>query len=110
MLTILGPAGSGKSYTMQVVMQQAMEFGARVILACPTRVLVASYREEMPGLDVDSIHAAFGLRYLLSNMGKLEQCTKLFEFTIHDHPLEMAEKLFSSMQYRRNKTFCDAYG
>eukprot|EP00969_Alexandrium_andersonii_P303927 13434568-Alexandrium_andersonii.AAC.1 len=36
-----------------------MERGARVILVCPTRVLVAAYREKMPGLDVDSIHAAF---------------------------------------------------
>ena len=41
-------------------MAEAIESGAaRVILVCPTRILVASYREKMPGLDVDSIHSAF---------------------------------------------------
>ncbi len=58
-IAVLGPAGSGKSFLIKVVMQQAMADGARVILVCPTRRLVASYREEMPDLDVDSIHRAF---------------------------------------------------
>jgi len=58
-LALLGPAGSGKSFLMKVVMTDAMEQGARVILACPTRMLVADYRMNVPGLDVDSIHSAF---------------------------------------------------
>jgi len=58
-LALLGPAGSGKSFLMKVVMTDAMEQGARVILVCPTRMLVADYRMKVPGLDVDSIHSAF---------------------------------------------------
>ena len=60
-LVVLGPAGSGKSTAVKVAMQHAMEAGARVVLACPTRMLVASYREQMPQLDVDSVHALFQL-------------------------------------------------
>jgi hypothetical protein len=56
---VLGPAGSGKSYTVQTVVAEAIEQNARVILVCPTRILVAAYREKMPSLDVDSIHSAF---------------------------------------------------
>ena len=44
-------------------------------------------------LNAKYIHAAFGLRYLLANMGSLRDQTSIVEFTIHDHPLEMAEKL-----------------
>ena len=36
-----------------------MEHGVRVVMACPTRILAATYREKMPDLDVDSIHSAF---------------------------------------------------
>ncbi len=60
-IAVLGPAGSGKSFLMKVVMQKAIAHGARVILVCPTRRLVASYRAEMPDLDADSIHRAFQL-------------------------------------------------
>ena len=58
-LAVLGPAGSGKSFLIKVVMQDAIQQGARVILACPTRMLVATYRQALPDLDVDSVHAAF---------------------------------------------------
>ena len=58
-IAVLGPAGSGKSYTIQTVMRDAMEHGARVVMACPTRILVATCREKMPDLDVDSIHSTF---------------------------------------------------
>ena len=58
-IAVLGPAGSGKSFLIKVVMQDAMANDARVLLACPTRRQVARYREEMPDLDVDSIHRAF---------------------------------------------------
>jgi hypothetical protein len=58
---VLGPAGSGKSTAIQVAMKICMEKDARVVLACPTRMLVATYRDKMPDLDVDSVHAVFGI-------------------------------------------------
>ena len=44
---------------MKVVMADALAHNARVVLACPTRMLVADYRQKMPDLDVDSIHSVF---------------------------------------------------
>ena len=61
---VLGPAGSGKSFTVQAVIREALAEDARVILVCPTRILVAAYREKMPDLDVDSIHSAFRIFHL----------------------------------------------
>ncbi|CAE7435818.1 unnamed protein product, partial [Symbiodinium pilosum] len=58
---VLGPAGSGKSTTVMVAMEKARAAGARVVLACPTRMLVAAYRQKYPDLDVDSVHAVFQL-------------------------------------------------
>ena len=58
---VLGPAGSGKSTAVQVAICRAMGAGARVLVACPTRMLVATYKQKFPELDVDSVHAAFGL-------------------------------------------------
>ena len=46
-------------------------------------------------LNAKYIHSAFGLRYLKANMGQLNEQTTLVEFTIHDHILEMTEKLLS---------------
>ena len=42
-------------------------------------------------LNAKYIHAAFGLRYLKANMGSLDKCTNIHEFTIHDDPLQMLE-------------------
>ena len=67
-LAVLGPAGSGKSTAVQVAVAEAAEAGARVVIACPTRMLVANLRQKLPGLDIDSIHAVFQLH-------KLEQQT-----------------------------------
>ena len=58
---VLGPAGSGKSTAVQVAVRQALANDARVVVACPTRMLVASLRAKMPGVDIDSVHAAFQL-------------------------------------------------
>ena len=58
---VLGPAGSGKSTTVMVAVEKARAAGARVVLACPTRMLVAAYRQKYPDLDVDSVHAVFQL-------------------------------------------------
>jgi hypothetical protein len=38
-------------------------------------------------------HTAFGLRYLLANMGDLQADTCLLEFTIHQKPVEIVEQL-----------------
>lgn len=38
-------------------------------------------------------HASLGLRYLLANMSKLEAETELFEFTLEQRPIDIAEKL-----------------
>ncbi|MCK5810396.1 MAG: DUF4080 domain-containing protein [Cocleimonas sp.] len=41
------------------------------------------------------IHCAFGLRYLYANLGELQAITSLDEFTIHERPLDIAEKLLN---------------
>jgi len=58
-IAIMGPAGSGKSTCVQAIIADALAKDARVILACPTRMLVATWRSEFPDLDVDSVHGAF---------------------------------------------------
>ena len=44
-------------------------------------------------LNAKYIHASFGLRYLLANLGDLQDSSLLLEFTIHDNPLELIEIL-----------------
>ena len=39
------------------------------------------------------IHCAFGLRYLYANLGELQAQASIKEFTIHDRPSDIAEKL-----------------
>ena len=46
-------------------------------------------------LNAKYIHASFGLRYLMANLGDLTERSLLLEFTIHDNPLELIEKLLS---------------
>lgn len=46
-------------------------------------------------LNARYIHTAFGLRYLYANLGELQAQTVLREFTIHEMPLNIAEKLLS---------------
>ncbi len=41
------------------------------------------------------IHAAFGLRYLLANLGDLQSRACLVEFDINQHPLDVAEALLA---------------
>ena len=40
-------------------------------------------------------HASLGLRYLLANMGALEERTALVEFTIKQRPIDIAEQLLA---------------
>ena len=44
-------------------------------------------------LNAKYIHTAFGLRYLMANMGELRERTELAEFDINQRPLEIVEKL-----------------
>jgi len=46
-------------------------------------------------LNAKYIHASFGLRYLLANLGELRPRAGLEEFIINQRPLEIAEKILS---------------
>lgn len=46
-------------------------------------------------LNAKYIHAAFGLRYLLANLGELQPRACLVEFDIHQRPLDIAEVLLA---------------
>jgi radical SAM superfamily enzyme YgiQ (UPF0313 family) len=46
-------------------------------------------------LNAKFIHASFGLRYLLANLGELRPRAALAEFTIHERPLDVAERLLA---------------
>jgi radical SAM superfamily enzyme YgiQ (UPF0313 family) len=46
-------------------------------------------------LNAKYIHAAFGLRCLLANLGPLQPCACLAEFDIHQRPLDVAEALLA---------------
>lgn len=46
-------------------------------------------------LNAKYIHAAFGLRYLLANLGELQPRAALAEFDINQRPLDIAESLLA---------------
>ncbi len=46
-------------------------------------------------LNASYSHAAFGLRYLLANMGELESRTAIAEFTINQRPLDIVEAILA---------------
>src|SRR2546422_100346 len=46
-------------------------------------------------LNAKYIHAAFGLRYLLANLGELRPRAALLEFDINQRPLDIAEILLA---------------
>jgi len=46
-------------------------------------------------LNAKYIHAAFGLRYLLANLGNLQPRARLVEFDINQRPLDIAEALLA---------------
>jgi radical SAM superfamily enzyme YgiQ (UPF0313 family) len=46
-------------------------------------------------LNAKYIHAAFGLRYLMANLGALEPRACIAEFDINQRPLDVAEKLLA---------------
>ena len=47
-------------------------------------------------LNSKYIHCAFGLRYLYANLGDLQARAKIQEFTIHERPLDIVEKLLEN--------------
>jgi hypothetical protein len=47
-------------------------------------------------LNSKYIHAAFGLRYLMANLGELQSQAHMLEFTIHDRPIDIVEKIIES--------------
>jgi radical SAM superfamily enzyme YgiQ (UPF0313 family) len=46
-------------------------------------------------LNAKYIHASFGLRYLLANLGELRPRARIEEFVVDQRPLEIAEKLLA---------------
>jgi radical SAM superfamily enzyme YgiQ (UPF0313 family) len=46
-------------------------------------------------LNAKYIHASFGLRYVMANLGSLQQRAHIAEFDINQRPLDVAEKLLS---------------
>src|SRR5215471_20207634 len=46
-------------------------------------------------LNAKYIHAAFGLRYLLANLGPLKSRASLVEFDINQRPVDIAESLLA---------------
>jgi radical SAM superfamily enzyme YgiQ (UPF0313 family) len=46
-------------------------------------------------LNAKYIHASFGLRYLLANLGDLKECATLIEFDINQKPLDVAEVILA---------------
>jgi radical SAM superfamily enzyme YgiQ (UPF0313 family) len=46
-------------------------------------------------LNAKYIHAAFGLRYLLANLGELQPRATLLEFDIHQRPTDIVEQLLA---------------
>src|SRR5215813_8417170 len=46
-------------------------------------------------LNAKYIHAAFGLRYLLANLGPLQSRARIVEFDIHHRPNDVAEVLLA---------------
>src|SRR5216110_2076926 len=62
------------------------------------RTLQGCYFARVPAivlttLNAKYIHAAFGLRYLLANLGELKSRACLAEFDIHQRPLDVVEGL-----------------
>ena len=46
-------------------------------------------------LNAKYIHASFGLRYLMANLGELRECTVMAEFVINQQPLEIVEAILN---------------
>ena len=52
-------------------------------------------------LNAKYIHAAFGLRYLLANLGPLQANACIVEFDINQRPVDIVEALLARFAFRR---------
>ena len=60
-ISVLGPAGSGKTTVIEVAINRAYERGANVKVGCPTGLLSTGYKDKFPHIDVDTLHGMFAL-------------------------------------------------
>ena len=69
------------------------------LLHCTARASIAKLPDVadivLTTLNAKYIHAAFGLRYLLANLGELQSRACLVEFDINQRPLDIAEALLA---------------
>src|SRR5207247_10193300 len=66
---------------------------ARVLPAAKLRLPMAEI--VLTTLNAKYIHAAFGLRYLLANLGPLKPRAGILEFAINQRPIDIAEALLA---------------
>jgi len=59
------------------------------------KLLIAMADIVLTTLNAKYIHAAFGLRYLLANLGPLRADAAIVEFDIHQRPVDIAEALLA---------------
>ncbi len=64
-------------------------------MASPGRTLPPMSDIVLATLNAKYIHASFGLRYLLANLGELRPRASIVEFTLDHRPLDMAERLLA---------------
>ena len=93
-LCVLGPAGSGKSTAVEVAIRRASQAGAHVGIACPTGVLASSYREQFPGLDVDTLHGMF-LLHLPPNQAY--ETMSSFDLIVIDEVGQLSQETFERL-------------
>lgn len=93
-LCILGPAGSGKSTAVSIAIRRANEAGAHVGIACPTGVLASSYREQFPGLDVDTLHGTFLLHL---PEGQAFDTMSSFDLVVIDEVGQLSKETFDRL-------------
>ena len=66
-----------------------------MVLAATNRSTRVMAEIVLTTLNAKYSHAAFGLRYLLANLGELQPRAGLAEFDIHQRPIDIAEALLS---------------
>src|SRR2546426_3871499 len=81
------PTGTEANEERRQATLPAMPPGLRSPSAMPDIVLTT--------LNAKYSHAAFGLRYLLANLGELQRRAGLGELDIHQRPLAIAEMLLA---------------
>src|SRR5882762_5716456 len=81
------PTGTEANEERRQATLPAMPPGLRSPSAMPDIVLTT--------LNAKYIHAAFGLRYLMANLGELQPRACLVEFDINQRPLDIAEVLLA---------------